>query len=343
MVVHVCWWCPLYHQERSSQQTSRAPQFHRSTHQIHHRTPRNRWTPLPRYPDQTHFNSIESTVYRKPTHLDRYLDYNSNHPISAKLSVIHTLVHRAKQVCSTPEFLAKEMDNLHKVLQDNHYPTQFFQQSKPQEKANRKPNPSTVKFIEGARVAIPYIKGLSEQYRHTLAKYRVRVFFKGTSTIKSLLMHPKDPIPVAQKNDKIYHWKCPANNCTDEYIGESNRSLKERVSDHRSQATSAIRNHHISTKHPKAELKDFTIIDREHNTLHHRAKEALHIHIKCPSLNRNIGKVRIPSVFNKLPKHPRQLELPHSSIPHPRGAPSSLGLLTQKTINTSHLLDLHLQ
>ena len=36
-----------------------------------------------------------------------YLDYNSNHPILAKLSVINTLIHRAKQVCSTPEFLAK--------------------------------------------------------------------------------------------------------------------------------------------------------------------------------------------------------------------------------------------
>ena len=51
-------------------------------------------------------NSIESTVYRKLTHTDRYLDYNPNHPISAKLSVIHTLIHRVKQVCSTPEFLA---------------------------------------------------------------------------------------------------------------------------------------------------------------------------------------------------------------------------------------------
>ena len=114
--------------------------------------------------------SIESTVYRKPTHTDRYLDYNSNHPISAKQSVIHTVIHRAKQVCSTPEFLAKEMEHLNKVLQDNHYPTQFFQQGKPQQRANKKPNPSTVKFIEGARVVIPYIKGLSEQYRHTLAK-----------------------------------------------------------------------------------------------------------------------------------------------------------------------------
>ena len=49
---------------------------------------------------------------------------------------------------------------------------------------------------------------------------------------------------------------------------------------------------------PKAELKDFTIIDRDSNTLHYQAKEALHVHIKDPSLNRNIGKVRISSVFN---------------------------------------------
>ena len=66
-------------------------------------------------------NSIESAVYRNPTNIARYLDYISNHPISAKLSVIHTLIHRAKEVCSTPEFLAREMDHLHNVLQDNHY------------------------------------------------------------------------------------------------------------------------------------------------------------------------------------------------------------------------------
>ena len=135
------------------------------------------------------------------------------------------------------------MDHLYNVLQDHHYPAHFFQ--KPQKKTNQKPNLFTGKFIEGARVIIPYIKGLSEQYRHTLAKYKVRVFFKGTSTMKSLLMHPndpislKDPISDAQKTDVIYHWKCLANNCTAEFIGESNRSLKERDSDHRNQTISA--------------------------------------------------------------------------------------------------------
>ena len=68
------------------------------------------------------------------------------------------------------------------------------------------------------------------------------------------------------------------------------------------------------------------MIDRESNTLHHQAKEALYICITDPSLNRNTGKVRIPSVFNKLLKAHKQLELPHVLSPHPRRATSPLGL-----------------
>ena len=64
---------------------------------------------------------------------------------------------------------------------------------------NRQPTKAKAIFREEARVTIPYIKGLSEQYRHNLAKYRATVFFKGSSTITSVLMHPKDPIPDAQK------------------------------------------------------------------------------------------------------------------------------------------------
>ena len=125
--------------------------------------------------------------YRKPIHTDTFLAYSSNHPISANFSVIHTLIHRAEQVCATPEFLSKEMDHLHKVPQDNHDPAQIFQQDKPQLKTNRKPNPSTEHFTEGTIVIIPYIKSLREQNRHNLAKYKVTVLFKGNNIIKSCI------------------------------------------------------------------------------------------------------------------------------------------------------------
>ena len=86
-------------------------------------------------------NSTESTVSRKPTHTDRYLEYNSNHPISAKLSVIHTLTHRAKQVCSTPELLAKEMDHLQKSPTRQPLPTTILSTRQTQTENQQKAKP----------------------------------------------------------------------------------------------------------------------------------------------------------------------------------------------------------
>ena len=55
--------------------------------------------------------NISISVYRKPTHTDRYLDFNSSHPISAKKAVVRALMDRAENVCSDPDILVKEIDN----------------------------------------------------------------------------------------------------------------------------------------------------------------------------------------------------------------------------------------
>ena len=46
-------------------------------------------------------NTIHTTVYRKPTHTDQYLHWDSNHFITAKNSVYNTLARRVKVVSST--------------------------------------------------------------------------------------------------------------------------------------------------------------------------------------------------------------------------------------------------
>ena len=60
--------------------------------------------------------SLSITANRKPMHTDQYLQWDSHHHLSAIFSVINTLSHRAKTVCSKPELLQQEMDQLRKAL-----------------------------------------------------------------------------------------------------------------------------------------------------------------------------------------------------------------------------------
>ena len=47
--------------------------------------------------------SIKTSVYRKATHTDKYLHFNSHHPLQHKRSVARTLLDRAKNIPSTDE------------------------------------------------------------------------------------------------------------------------------------------------------------------------------------------------------------------------------------------------
>ena len=62
------------------------------------------------------------TVYRKPTHTDQYLQWDSHHHLSAKYITINALTHRAKTVCNKLELIQKEMDHLRKALSHCKYP-----------------------------------------------------------------------------------------------------------------------------------------------------------------------------------------------------------------------------
>ena len=65
---------------------------------------------------------LSITVYRKPIPMDKYLQWDSHHHLSAKYSVISTLTFMAITVCSNPELLRKEMEHLRKALTNCKYP-----------------------------------------------------------------------------------------------------------------------------------------------------------------------------------------------------------------------------
>ena len=71
-------------------------------------------------PDQE--GRLHTTVYRKPTHTDQYLHWDSLHPVSSKYSVVGTLHHRANTICSDQQLLKEEEDHLTKALMKCKYP-----------------------------------------------------------------------------------------------------------------------------------------------------------------------------------------------------------------------------
>ena len=69
---------------------------------------------------------IQVSVYRKPTHTDKYLDFNSHHPAQQKRSVLNTLLDRAKNIPSTRARQCRERKHVINVLRDDNYPLGFI-------------------------------------------------------------------------------------------------------------------------------------------------------------------------------------------------------------------------
>ena len=67
--------------------------------------------------------SLTTSVYRKPTHTDLYLHWDSHHTIPSKYSVVGTLYNKAKTICSSTQLLQKEEQHLFQALQRCKYPT----------------------------------------------------------------------------------------------------------------------------------------------------------------------------------------------------------------------------
>ena len=56
--------------------------------------------------------------------------------------------------------------------------------------------------------------------------------YRGSDTICTLLMAPKDKDSKFQKSRVIYQFKCPHRDCMEEYIGKSGRSFGDRLKEH---------------------------------------------------------------------------------------------------------------
>ena len=169
-------------------------------------------------PDQE--GRLHTTVYRKPTHTDQYLHWDSLHPISSKYSMVGTLQHRAKTICSDHQLFKEEEEHLTKALKKCNYPMWALNRVRMKmnntahkNKTKNKTGPTQLNNTPRPHITVPYYRGLSESIKQRCKIYGVQVYFRGGTTIKNLLMAPKDLDPMMKKSGVIYSYKCGRVEC----------------------------------------------------------------------------------------------------------------------------------
>ena len=71
-------------------------------------------------------DSLESSVWRKPTHTGLLLNYHAVCPLKWKSGLITCLLNRAETICSTESLFRSEVTKLKEMFFKNGYPAWFF-------------------------------------------------------------------------------------------------------------------------------------------------------------------------------------------------------------------------
>ena len=124
--------------------------------------------------------TLNTTVYRKPTHTNQYLNFESNHPLSTRIGVGRTLFDRASQIVQDREQLHLEQKHIKTTLKKCGYKGWALNQAKRPTLSDTPMNQN--KSVRGY-VSVPYIQGISESFKRLLTSSTdCSVAFKGSNT-----------------------------------------------------------------------------------------------------------------------------------------------------------------
>jgi len=227
--------------------------------------------------------TLSHTVYRKPTHTDKYLNGKSHHHPSQLTSVVASLVNRAVNICDE-ENINQKLHYIDQILKNNDY-------SKKQRSWRPKAKKDDVSKDESnkKRAFLPYCSSVSDKIKRVLKKYDIDSIFRPPAKIKQLLRSPKDHIPWSRPG--VYEVPC---SCGKSYIGETKRSLSIRLNEH----IKAIMKNQV-TKSAICEHLAYALPEEHHEILFHKAKLLSTEQFYIPRLVRESIEIKTHKNFNR--------------------------------------------
>ena len=237
---------------------------------------------------------LSFSVYRKPTHTDQYLQFDSNQPLHHKLGVIRTLHHRCMTLCTDEQAKLQELDHLKKVLSVSGYTKSSWVTA-------TRPRPPTVPTDPSlsrkkGHITLPYVGHVSDAIARCIRKTGVSVHFKPYNTIRRHLVHPKDKIPTLDQAGLVYHIQC--GDCPASYVGETERNLRKRISEHH-RSSSPVGHHLDYNRHELADSA-VSVLHREPDWFKRGVAEAIHVEEQNPTLNRGRERHTLPKIYREI-------------------------------------------
>jgi hypothetical protein len=184
---------------------------------------------------------LSTAVYRKPTHTERYLPFESHHHIRHKAAVVKTLLRRSRVIPSSTNARQAEEQHVLEVLAANGYPRRFCHLPDLPVRTSKAAIP-----VEKT-ISLPYIRGVTDAIIRILRPNGIRVATYPLRTLRQLLCHPKQPPEVTARSDLVYRINCQA--CPAFYIGETARALYQRLQEHLGDPKSVVFQHTCLTGH----------------------------------------------------------------------------------------------
>ncbi|KFD47277.1 hypothetical protein M513_11877 [Trichuris suis] len=115
--------------------------------------------------------------------------------------IVPGVIDRAINLC-TPEYLQPELNYIRKIFCKNNYPRSFIDrvfQYKLRNRGSAKPN-----TLHNPCVVIPYVAGLGEKIIRLGRQLGLRVFFKSSPNLRSILRNDKSKIPSNKRTASVY-------------------------------------------------------------------------------------------------------------------------------------------
>ena len=239
---------------------------------------------------------LDLTVYRKPTHSGRYLNFGSHHPFSAKCSTADALFSRAQSLVTDDSNMEAEFRRVTQELLVNGYPLGFITSRRNHATKKRKESHTQLKDKDEKErqrtVVIPFIDGVTQPLQRLLKPLNIRVVGKSNPWKWSLQNSLKDRVNRDDEPGAVY--RIPCGDCDRIYIGETGRQATVRFKEHESYVRngrfdmSAAAEHAIFHRH-KLDFEHAKIIEHEKRISQRRVKEALHINAEKKNMNRDKG------------------------------------------------------